>query len=264
MRPLPSFATLFDTHRALLHGRFLAGADALGESGDLYVWSADIPDPTMNFVVAGEALSGAPTPAADLDRLIEAAPAAAARRDRAPAVLAFPPEGWTAPPRVEHRYGALWMVLDDAPAPVFSALRLSEAAHPGADFAAPFAEAHPDAAIADHVRRHYVAPLGRPPAKPGVRDLHLVGRDGDGAPVACATVMVRGEIAGLYNVAVCHDRQGRGYGATIAAAAARRALEMGAGAVFLQCPDGGPVERLYARLGFRRAYVPSLLCLSSG
>lgn len=256
----PPFAELFAVHRALLSGRYLTGADALDDGGTTYLWSRDIPDPTMNFAINPASLAGEATPPDAMQALLESAVAAARIRHRAPAVLVFPPPGWAPPPLVESTYGALWMTLDGPQTEVPAMLEMDEAPVPDAGFAAVFAEAHADPAIADHVRRHYLAPLGRPAAAPEVRDLHLVGRAG-GEAVACASVLVSGEIAGLYNVAVRHDRQGRGFGAVIAAAAAQRARAMGARVVFLQCPDGGPVERLYARLGFRRAYAPRLLCL---
>ena len=87
-------------------------------------------------------------------------------------------------------------------------------------------------------------------AASGVEDElhHWVGYAG-GRPVAAASVLIRDEIAGLYNVGTVADARGRGYGAALSVAALHGAAAAGAQAAILHAsPQGLPI---YERLGFQ-------------
>ena len=71
----------------------------------------------------------------------------------------------------------------------------------------------------------------------------------DGEPVATATVLVTGEVAGLYDVAVLPGMRGRGIGAAMTLVPLRDARDSGCRVAILHAsPLGRPV---YERLGFR-------------
>ena len=71
----------------------------------------------------------------------------------------------------------------------------------------------------------------------------------DGRPVATSTVLITGDIAGLYDVAVLPEARGRGIGAAVTLAPFREAREEGCRLAILHAsPLGRPV---YERLGFR-------------
>jgi predicted N-acetyltransferase YhbS len=81
----------------------------------------------------------------------------------------------------------------------------------------------------------------------------------DGVPVGTASLVIAGDVVGLYNITVRHEDRGCGLGRdiTIAAMAAARAAGC-ATAVLTATPSGLPV---YRRLGFadagpRAIYVP--------
>ena len=56
---------------------------------------------------------------------------------------------------------------------------------------------------------------------------HFVGRLADGRPVACATLCMAGEAAGLYAVAVAEDARRRGYGRAVSLAALQAGADRG-------------------------------------
>lgn len=77
--------------------------------------------------------------------------------------------------------------------------------------------------------------------------LHFVGRV-EGEPVACASVMLGGGAAGLYDVATLPAARGRGYGAALSATALAAGRERGwRDAILHASPSGLPI---YERLGF--------------
>jgi predicted N-acetyltransferase YhbS len=94
----------------------------------------------------------------------------------------------------------------------------------------------------------------------GVAPCHLVLRDEAGVPVAAASLYRVGSLAGLYNVGTRAAHRRRGLGGAVTRAALAHAETLGVEAVFLQCAGLGPVERLYARLGFAVAARPALVC----
>jgi GNAT superfamily N-acetyltransferase len=252
--PDRGFEALRDAHIAALTGSLIDGVEH-GPGGAGYVWSRGIPDPTLNFAY------GVRRP----DQFAWAG-AAALGRARAPAFLARDAEEVAALDALFEpaaRYPACWMVARPA-ASAASGVTLSvhAAPAPGPDFEAVFANLSDDPAVRAHLRRHYLPALRAARGRPGVASVHLVLSDATG-PAACASLYLRGDTAGLYNVSTRADRQRRGLGAAVTAAALREARARGAAQVFLQCQAGGAVEALYERAGFRTACAPTLLCTSS-
>jgi GNAT superfamily N-acetyltransferase len=249
-----AFEALRDAHVAALTGSLIDGLEH-GPGGAGYVWSRGIPDPTLNFAY------GVRRP----DQFAWAG-AAALGRARAPAFLARDPGEVAALQALFEpaaRFPASWMVArpQPVPAPAEEAVSVHAAPAPGPDFEAVFGNLSDDPRVRSHLRRTYLPALRAARSRPGLVPLHLVLRDATG-PAACASLYLRGDTAGLYNVSTRADRQRRGLGAAVTAAALRAARARGAARVFLQCPAGGPVEALYARAGFRTVCAPTLLCTS--
>ncbi|AWN38109.1 GNAT family N-acetyltransferase [Methylobacterium radiodurans] len=251
----PDFERLRDAHIDALSGGLLDGVET-GPDGTCYAWSRTIPDPTLNFAFgvskpaqfawAGAVALGRGRDPAFLAR--DAAEAAALRRLFEPAAV----------------YPASWMVARARATPQLPApLQVAEhvGARPPPAFETVFLHLSDDEPVRAHLRRHYLPALRAARARAGVAALHLVLEDGTG-PAACASLYLRGGLAGLYNVSTRADRQRRGLGARITAAALAAAHRHGAREVFLQCPAGGPVERLYARAGFETRCAPILICTS--
>ncbi|MGH1590406.1 GNAT family N-acetyltransferase [Methylobacterium phyllosphaerae] len=249
-----TFEVLRDTHVAALTGSLIDGVEQ-GPAGAGYVWSRGIPDPTLNFAF------GVRRP----DQFAWAG-AAALGRDRAPAFLARDAEevallrGLFEPAIL---YPASWMVARPLPAAPAAggAVTVQASPAPGPDFERVFAHLSDDPAVRTHLRRRYLPALHAARSRPGLTPLHLVLRDATG-PAACASLYLRGDTAGLYNVSTRADRQRRGLGTAVTVAALREARVRGAAQVFLQCPAGGAIEALYARVGFRTVCAPTLLCTS--
>lgn len=70
-----------------------------------------------------------------------------------------------------------------------------------------------------------------------------------GEPVATASAMLTGDVAGIYNVATLPHARRRGFGGLLTAHAARDAAGRGASLAVLQSSEAG--FRLYRALGFR-------------
>ena len=249
-----AFEALRDAHVAALTGSLIDGVEH-GPGGAGYVWSRGIPDPTLNFAY------GVRRP----DQFAWAG-AAALGRARAPAFLARDPEEVAALDALFEpaaRYPACWMVARPPAAQAVSgaSVAVHAAPAPGPDFEAVFANLSDDPAVRTHLRRHYLPALRAARGRPGLAPVHIVLSDA-GGPAACASLYLRGDTAGLYNVSTRADRQRRGLGTAVTAAALREARARGAAQVFLQCPAGGAVEALYARAGFRVVCTPTLLCTS--
>lgn len=250
----PTFETLRDAHVAALAGSLIDGV-AHGPGGAGYVWSRSVPDPTLNFAY------GVRRP----DQFAWAG-AAALGRDRSPAFLArdagevallrdlFEP-AILAPAR--------WMVARPLPTASVAdrAITLQATPAPGPDFEAVFANLSDDPAVRTHLRRTYRPALRAAKARPGLTPLHLVLRDATG-PAACASLYLRGDMAGLYNVATRFDRQRRGLGTAVTLAALRAARARGAAQVFLHGPADGAMAALAVQAGFRTVCAPVLLCTS--
>jgi GNAT superfamily N-acetyltransferase len=251
-----AFEALRDAHVAALTGSLIDGVEQ-GPGGAGYVWSRGIPDPTLNFAY------GVRRP----DQFAWAG-AAALGRARAPAFLARD-SGEVADLRALFEpaalYPASWMVArpprPSSPLKAGGPLAVHAAPAPGPDFEGVFANLSDDPGVRMHLRRTYLPALRAARGRPGLAPIHLVLSDARG-PAACASLYLRGDTAGLYNVSTRADRQRRGLGAAVTAAALGEARARGAAQVFLQCPAGGPIEALYARAGFRTLCTPSLLCTS--
>jgi GNAT superfamily N-acetyltransferase len=254
----PSFEALRDAHVAALTGSLIDGV-AHGPGGAGYVWSRSIPDPTLNFAY------GVRRP----DQFAWAG-AAALGRDRAPAFLAGDAEE-VALLRALFEPAILrparWMVArPPVPSPADGAVILQATLQatpaPGPDFEGVFANLSDDPAVRAHLRRTYLPALRAAKARPGLTPLHLVLRDAAG-PAACASLYLRGETAGLYNLGTRVDRQGRGLGTAVIRTALHAARVRGATRVFLHVfphgPAGGALEALASRAGFRAVCAPVLL-----
>lgn len=76
---------------------------------------------------------------------------------------------------------------------------------------------------------------------------HFVGLLDD-VPVATSSVLLTGDLAGIYHVGTLPDARGRGIGSALTAAALRLAKERGAKQAVLQSSDMG--ESVYRSLGF--------------
>ncbi|SFJ74015.1 GNAT family N-acetyltransferase [Methylobacterium brachiatum] len=251
---VPTFEELRDAHLAALTGSLIDGVEH-GPGGAAYAWSRAIPDPTLNFAY------GVRRP----DQFIWAG-AAALGRARAPAFLARDAvEAATLRTLFEPAaaYPASWMVaqLTQSQPSSDRVVQVLAAPAPSPDFEQVFAHLSDDAAVRAHLRRFYLPSLRAARARPGLVPVHLVLHDTSG-PAACASLYLRGGLAGLYNVSTRADRQRRGLGSAVTAAALREAQARGARWAFLQCPAGGGIEALYAQAGFRTAYTPELLCMT--
>ncbi len=249
----PGYEQLRAAHIEALSGGLLDGCET-GPDGAGYAWSGTIPDPTLNFAF------GVRTPAQ-----FGWAGAVALGRGREPAFLARDVAEEAALRRLFEPaavYPASWMAARArAASGLPEPMRLAEhvGARPPAAFEAVFLRLSEDERVRIHLRRHYLPALRAARARPGLTALHLVLEERE-EPVACASLYIRDGLAGLYNVSTRTDRQRRGLGARITAEALGAAYRRGAREVFLQCPAGGPVERLYARAGFETRYGPRLIC----
>ncbi|MCJ2087931.1 GNAT family N-acetyltransferase [Methylobacterium sp. E-005] len=254
----PAFEALRDAHVAALTGSLIDGV-AHGPGGAGYVWSRSVPDPSLNFAY------GVRRP-----EQFAWAGAAALGRARTPAFLARDAEevallrGLFEPAILRP---ARWMVArpPPAPSPADGAVALQATPAPGPDFEGVFVNLSDDPAVRTHLRRTYLPALRAAKARPGLVRLHLVLRDVTG-PAACASLYLRGDTAGLYNVATRFDRQRRGLGTAVTVAALHAARARGATQVFLPIflhgPTGSASEALFARAGFRTVCAPALLCTS--
>ncbi|MFK5595866.1 GNAT family N-acetyltransferase [Methylobacterium sp. HMF5984] len=247
----PSFEALRDAHLAALTGSLIDGVER-GPNGACYAWSRNITDPTLNFAF------GIRT-----SKEFAWAGAAALGRGRDPAFLARDADEYVAlrtlfEPAVT--YQARWMAAQTAYAAASEdvSIAVQVGPVPPAGFESVFAQLSDVPAVKAHLRRYYLPAFRVARGRPDVVPLHLVLSDESG-PAACASLMIRGDLAGLYNVSTRADRQRRGLGASITAAALQQARSRGAATVFLQCAAGS-LEAFYERLGFATLHAPFLLC----
>jgi GNAT superfamily N-acetyltransferase len=89
-------------------------------------------------------------------------------------------------------------------------------------------------------------------AQRGMRVLAVIE---DGVPAAYLRIVVDGEQGEIDDVYCTPDRRGSGLGSALLREALRRVAEGGAARVFIGADDDGRPKRLYARLGFRPAWV---------
>jgi ribosomal protein S18 acetylase RimI-like enzyme len=83
---------------------------------------------------------------------------------------------------------------------------------------------------------------------------HFVAFEGD-RPMATTSVLVEGDLAGIYFVATMPEARGRGIGSAATRAAMRYAREAGATRAALQSSDSG--FGVYRGLGFEQRCVVS-------
>jgi GNAT superfamily N-acetyltransferase len=98
--------------------------------------------------------------------------------------------------------------------------------------------------------------------KPPVTIAHFVGKSGS-EPVAIASIHMAPPVAGLYNVGIRHKFRRQGLGTEVSGVALNFALEKGCKTIFLQTQPDSPVERLYSKVGFSRAFVGKIVSISS-
>lgn len=249
---MPDYAALLDAHIAAQRGCYVSGVDVLPDGGR-FLWSAHLPEPSLNIAVDTE----------DADAIR----AAAAARRRMPAVLVPDDAGvqrLAERPGIAAAFPIAWMVRSDldgaAPEHDGLSLEVTHGHRPSPNFFTVARGLYDDPQV-NAAAEAYVAVLEGADGGADVAPLHLVLRDGSGQPVAGASLYRVGPLAGLYNVGTIAARQRRGLGRAVTRAALALAAEAGAEAVFLQCAAHGTVERLYAGLGFAVAARPALVCL---
>lgn len=87
---------------------------------------------------------------------------------------------------------------------------------------------------------------------PGV---YLAIYDGD-LPIACGSLIVEGELAGIFGMVTQPARRGRGFATRIVAELLQRARGAGVGCVYLQVTESNAAaRRMYLRFGFRDRYA---------
>jgi GNAT superfamily N-acetyltransferase len=142
----------------------------------------------------------------------------------------------------------LWMVREEPPPEALGDVRVEEVDF---DAARPLHEAWLveegiglDTAFLDEEQRLA--------ARRGMRVLAVIE---DGAPAAYLRIVLDGEQAEIDDVYCTPARRGSGLGSALLREALRRVTDGGARRVFIGADDDGRPKRLYARLGFRPAWV---------
>ncbi len=154
-----------------------------------------------------------------------------------------------------------WMMRPAGPVPLVNKPTLVtrvetvETADPGGDFATVFGRLFHDEDLNSHFRRYYGPTLRAAAAPLQAKPIHLVAYAG-ADPVACASIYLLDDLAGLYNVGTVAALQGRGVGAWLSCEALKSAAGM---PVFLQCEVGNHVERLYKGVGFSEVFTPEIV-----
>jgi len=84
----------------------------------------------------------------------------------------------------------------------------------------------------------------------------VLGRDEHGVVVACAQVVIEGEVAGLYDVFTAEAARGRGHAEQLCRHLLGHAANLGAPVGYLQVDAGNDAaRRVYRRLGFVDGYA---------
>ncbi|MFW6009801.1 MAG: GNAT family N-acetyltransferase [Actinomycetota bacterium] len=92
------------------------------------------------------------------------------------------------------------------------------------------------------------AAIVTPPTMADEPGVHWVLAHDPEGPVACGLLVITGETAGVYNIAVTSTARGRGYGAAVTRYLVRAGRDLGCRRAVLQASPMG--YRLYAQLGF--------------
>jgi predicted GNAT family acetyltransferase len=75
-------------------------------------------------------------------------------------------------------------------------------------------------------------------------------------PVACGSVVIDAECAGVFNMVTATERRGRGYATAIVQALLAHAVAAGARLAYLQVDAANaPARHIYERFGFRDRYA---------
>jgi len=78
----------------------------------------------------------------------------------------------------------------------------------------------------------------------------------DGQDLACGSVLLEGETAGIFNMVTADAHRGRGHATAIVGRLLQHAAAAGAHKVYLQVDAGNtPARRVYDRFGFRDCYA---------
>jgi GNAT superfamily N-acetyltransferase len=142
----------------------------------------------------------------------------------------------------------LWMVREEGPPEAVPAVRIEEV-----DFDAtrPLHEAW---LVEEGIGldTEFLDEEQRLAARRGMRVLAVIE---DGAPAAYLRIVLDGEQAEIDDVYCTPARRGSGLGSALLREALHRLTDGGASRVFIGADDDGRPKRLYARLGFRPAWV---------
>lgn len=118
-----------------------------------------------------------------------------------------------------------------------------------------------DEEINSALKKYYVPALENSNKKINIQVIHFVLYDKE-IPISCASVYIKDDIAGLYNVGTRNNKQKMGYGEIISKVAISHAYNKGCKNIFLQCQTNTHVENLYKNIGFRVVDVPNIVTLS--
>jgi GNAT superfamily N-acetyltransferase len=100
-----------------------------------------------------------------------------------------------------------------------------------------------------------VAAEGQRLAQVALPARYLVMYEGS-QPVACGSLIVDAECAGVFNMVTSAERRGRGYATAIVQALLLQAIAMGARYAYLQVDAANaPARHIYERFGFRDRYA---------
>lgn len=92
-------------------------------------------------------------------------------------------------------------------------------------------------------------------ARSALAGVYLAAFDGE-APIACGSLIVEGEIAGIFGMVTRPALRGRGLATHIVAALLQRASAAGVRTVYLQVDAGNaPARRAYSKFGFADRYA---------
>jgi GNAT superfamily N-acetyltransferase len=109
----------------------------------------------------------------------------------------------------------------------------------------------------------YPAAIRNASPGPHIQIINFLGQV-DNEVVAIASIYMKApNFAGLYNVGVVSEARQRGFGSAISRWAVDHARGQGCKDIFLMTVPDSPVERLYSKIGFHRAFIGRIVSLSS-
>lgn len=135
---------------------------------------------------------------------------------------------------------------------------------PGNEFLTVFKDAYgsgpPDSPGYEGLPPEYVDSIANCQPMGNVKVAHFLGRKNE-LPVAISSVFLSPPWAGIYNVGTIHSERRQRYGWDLSSAAVDFAIKNNCKTIFLQTQKDSPVEKLYSKMGFVRAFVGSFLIL---